>query len=165
MTIGWPRSAGFDLRDRGPDGGQFGFSVAGGRLRGHADGVIVARPEIGIRWPALFEHKTANQKSWNDLVKRGLQKSKPTYFAQVQLYMAYLKLEVALLTALNRDTLALYHEVVPFDPAEAQRLSDRAVDILRAAENGELPPRIAASSDFYLCRFCPYASRCWELSA
>ncbi len=165
MTIGWLRSAGFDLRDRGADGGQFGFSVAGGRLRGHADGVIVAGPDVGIRWPALFEHKALGSKSWNDLVKRGLRQSKPVYFAQVQLYMAYLDLEVALLTALNRDTLVLHHEVVPFDPTEAQRLSDRAVDILRAAAAGELPPRIAASPDFYLCRFCPYATRCWETAA
>jgi len=52
--------------------------------------------------------------------------------------------------------------VVPFDPAEAQRLSDRAVEILQAAAAGELPPRIATTADFYLCRFCPYASRCWE---
>ena len=165
MTIGWLRSAGFDLRDRGADGGQFGFSVAGGRLRGHADGVIVAGPDVGITWPALFEHKALGSKSWNDLVKRGLRQSKPVYFAQVQLYMAYLDLEVALLTALNRDTLVLHHEVVPFDPTEAQRLSDRAVDILRAAASGELPPRIAASPDFYLCRFCPYATRCWETAA
>ena len=165
MTIGWLRSAGFDLRDRGADGGQFGFSVAGGRLRGHADGVIVAGPDVGIRWPALFEHKALGSKSWNDLVKRGLRQSKPVYFAQVQLYMAYLDLDVALLTALNRDTLVLHHEVVPFDPTEAQRLSDRAVDILRAAAAGELPPRIAASADFYLCRFCPYATRCWETAA
>jgi hypothetical protein len=165
MTIGWLRSAGFDLRDRGADGGQFGFSVAGGRLRGHADGVIVAGPPVGIQWPALFEHKALGAKSWNDLVKRGLRQSKPVYFAQVQLYMAYLDLDVALLTALNRDTLVLHHEVVPFDSTEAQRLSDRAVDILRAAAAGELPPRIAASPDFYLCRFCPYATRCWELPA
>ncbi len=165
MTIGWLRSAGFDLRDRGADGGQFGFSVAGGRLRGHADGVIVAGPDVGIRWPALFEHKALGAKSWNELVKRGLRQSKPVYFAQVQLYMAYLDLDVALLTALNRDTLVLHHEVVPFDPTEAQRLSDRAVDILRAAAAGELPPRIAANPDFYLCRFCPYATRCWETAA
>ena len=165
MTIGWLRSAGFDLRDRGADGGQFGFSVAAGRLRGHADGVIVAGPDVGIRWPALFEHKALNSKSWNDLVKRGLRQSKPVYFAQVQLYMAYLNLEVTLFTALNRDSLALHHIVVPFDPTEAQRLSDRAVDILRAAASGELPPRIAASPDFYLCRFCPYATRCWETAA
>ena len=72
---------------------------------------------------------------------------------------------MALLTALNRDTLALHHEAVPFDPVEAQRLSDRAVDILRAAQAGELPPRIAVHADFYLCRFCPYATRCWETHA
>jgi hypothetical protein len=165
MTICWLRSAGFDLRDRGADGRQFGFSVAGGRLRGHADGVIVAGPDVGIQWPALFEHKALNSKSWNDLVKRGLRQSKPVYFAQVQLYMAYLDLEVTLFTALNRDSLALHHIAVPFEPAEAQRLSDRAVDIMRAAAAGELPPRIAANPDFHLCRFCPYATRCWETAA
>jgi hypothetical protein len=106
--------------------------------------------------------QVVGQKSWTDLVKRGLRLSKPIYFAQVQLYMAYLGLEVVLLTALNRDTLALRHEAVPFDAAEAQRFSDHAVDILRAAEAGELPPRIVQTPDFYLCRFCPYAIRCWE---
>ncbi|WP_051213427.1 isoleucyl-tRNA synthetase [Rubritepida flocculans] len=162
LSIRWLRLAGFDLRDRGPDGEQFGFVAAGGRLRGHADGVIVTGPDVGLRWPALWEHKALGQKSWTDLVKRGLRLSKPIYFAQVQLYMAYLDLEVALLTALNRDTLALHHEAVPFDAAEAQRLSDHAVDILRAAEAGELPLRIAQASDFHLCRSCPYATRCWE---
>lgn len=162
LSIRWLRAAGFDLRDRGPDGEQFGFSTAGGRLRGHADGVIVAGPDIGIEWPALFEHKALGARSWTDLVKRGLRQSRPIYFAQVQLYMAYFDLGVALLTALNRDTLALHHEAVPFEPAEAQRLSDRAVDILLAAEAGELPPRIAAHPDFHLCRLCPYATRCWE---
>ncbi|WP_211842465.1 hypothetical protein [Neoroseomonas alkaliterrae] len=165
LSIRWLRLAGFDLRDRGPDGGQIGFVAAGGRLRGHADGVIVAGPEVGVAWPALWEHKALGQKSWTDLVKRGLRLSKPIYFAQVQLYMAYLELEVALLTALNRDTLALHHEAVPFDAAEAQRLSDHAVDILRAADAGELPPRIAKAADFYLCRLCPYATRCWETLA
>jgi hypothetical protein len=76
--------------------------------------------------------------------------------------MAYLNLEVTLLTALNRDTLELHHAVVPFDVSEAQRLSDRAVEIIRLAEAVELPPRIAACANSYLCRFCPYAKRCWE---
>ena len=165
LSIRWLREAGFDLRDRGADGKQFGFVSAGGKLRGHADGVIVAGPNIGVRWPALWEHKALGQKSWTDLVKRGLRLSKPIYFAQVQLYMAYLQIEVALLTALNRDTLALHHEAVPFDAAEAQRLSDHAVYILRAADAGELPPRIAQAADFYLCRLCPYATRCWETTA
>ena len=165
LSIRWLREAGFDLRDRSAVGEQFGFAAADGKLRGHADGVIVAGPDVGIRWPALFEHKALGQKSWTDLVKRGLRLSKPVYFAQVQLYMAYFELEVALLTALNRDTLALHHEVVPFEPDEAQRLSDRAVDILRAVDAGELPPRIAAQADFHLCRFCHYATLCWETPA
>jgi hypothetical protein len=122
LAIRWLRQAGFDLRDRNVEGTQFGFTAAGGKLRGHADGVIVAGPDIGIRWPALWESKALGQKSWTGLVKHGLRQSKPIYFAQVQLYMAYFELEVALLTAVNRDSLALHHEAVPFDAAEAQRL-------------------------------------------
>jgi hypothetical protein len=162
LTIRWLQAAGFDLRTRSRDGRQFGFSVAGGRLRGHIDGVIVGGADVGIRWPALFEHKALKQSSWTDLVKRGLRQAKPIYASQVQLYMAYMQLGVALFTAMNKDTQELYHQVVPFDPAEAQKLSDKAVDILRAVEAEELPARIAATPDFYLCRMCPYAGRCWE---
>ena len=162
LSIGWLRAAGFDLRTERRDDGQFGFSAAGGRLRGHIDGVVVGGPDVGIAWPALWEHKALNAKSWNDLVKRGLAVSKPIYFAQVQLYMAYMELPVALFTAINKDTQALYHEAVAFDPAQAQALSDKAVEIIRAAEAAELPPRIASAFDFYLCRLCPYQRRCWE---
>jgi hypothetical protein len=165
LTIRWLQAAGFDLRTRARDGRQFGFSVAGGRLRGHIDGVIVGGPDVGIAWPALFEHKALKQSSWTDLVKRGLREAKPIYFAQVQLYMAYMQLEVDLFTAMNKDTQELYHEVVPFNPAEAQKLSDKAVEILRAVEAEELPPRIAAAPDSYVCRMCPYARRCWESDA
>ena len=162
LSIQWFRLAGFDLRTNKRDGSQFGFSVAGGKLRGHIDGVIVGGPDIGVRWPALWEHKALNAKSWSDLVKNGLQISKPVYYGQVQLYMAYMELAVALFTALNKDTEELYHEIVPFDAAEAQRLSDKAVAVIRAAESSELLPRIAARADFYLCRMCPYAERCWR---
>ena len=164
LSIRWLRRAGFDLRDRQKNGRQFGFTTAGGRIRGHIDGVIVAGPDVGITWPALWEHKALGSKSWNDVVKRGLAVSKPVYFAQAQLYMAYMTLDIALVTVLNRDTQRLAHEVVPFDPATAQALSDRAVDILRIAEAGELPPRIASEPAFYLCRMCAYARRCWEVT-
>ena len=39
LTIRWLQAAGFELRTRGRDGRQFGFSIAGGRVRGHIDGV------------------------------------------------------------------------------------------------------------------------------
>ncbi|MBK8909264.1 MAG: hypothetical protein IPM60_15710 [Rhodospirillales bacterium] len=162
LSIRWLRAAGFDLRTRNRMGQQYGFSVAGGRIRGHIDGVIVDGPDVGISWPALFEHKALNGKSWTDLVKRGCRVSKPVYWGQLQLYMAYMDLAVALFTAMNKDSQELYHEVVAFDPADAQALSDKAVQVLRAADAGILLPRIAGASDFYLCRMCDYARRCWE---
>lgn len=162
LVIAWLRRAGFDLRTKNRDGGQFGFETAGGRIRGHVDGVIVEGPSIGLSWPLLWEHKALKASSWSDTVKKGVQLSKPIYYGQMQIYMAYMGLGAGLFTALNKDTCELYHEQIPFDPATAQKLSDKAVDVLRAADAGEFPPRIAASPDFYLCRFCPYALRCWE---
>lgn len=162
LTVRWLKAAGFELLTRRRDGGQFGFATAGGRIRGHIDGVIVSGPEIGIAWPALFEHKALKAKSWADVVKRGVQLSKPVYYAQLQLYMGYMELDVALFTCLNKDTQELHHERVDFVPHIAQALSDRAADIIRAAGTSDLPPRIAASPDFHICRFCPYHATCWK---
>ncbi len=165
LSIRWLRAAGFDLRTTRRDGGQFGFSAAGGKFRGHIDGVIAGGPEIGITWPALWEHKAIRAVSWSDLVKRGLALSKPIYYAQVQIYMAYLDVPVTLFTALNKDTQELFHEIVAFDAACAQALSDKAVAIIQAAKAQELPPRIAPDASFYLCQFCPFIKRCWECPA
>ena len=162
LTIAWMRDAGFDLRTRRRDGGQFGFETAGGRVKGHIDGVIVSGPDVGVTWPALFEHKALKARSWSDVVKRGVKLSKPVYYAQLQIYMAYMELENSLFTCLNKDTQQLHHERVDLVPHVAQSLSDKAADIIRAVEAHELPPRLAASPDFYICRFCPFHSTCWE---
>ena len=56
--VEWIRAAGFDLRTRGQDGQQFGFSVLQGRLAGHVDGVIVVElqgDEAVIATGLLFE--------------------------------------------------------------------------------------------------------------
>jgi len=114
LSIRWLRAAGLDLRTQDANGNQFGFETAGGRIKGHIDGVIVAGPDIGVPWPALWEHKALKAASWTDTVKRGVRASKPVYYGQVQIYMAYMDLSVALFTALNKDTQELHHEVVPF---------------------------------------------------
>lgn len=162
LSIRWLRAAGFDLRTERRDGGQFGFTTANGRIRGHIDGVIVGGPDVNLPWPALWEHKALNARSWEELVKKGLKIAKPLYWAQVQIYMAYLDVPVTLFSALNKNTQELFHEAVPFNPADAQALSDRAVTILRAVDAQELPPRVAATPDHWQCRFCDYAGRCWE---
>lgn len=176
LAVTWLRRAGFDLYTRKgnrPDGGQLGFSVAGGRIRGHVDGIIAAGPEgFGLAVPALWECKTMNAKNWRACVKDGVTKSKPVYAAQIAVYQAYMETSVpgisatpALFTAINKDTAELHHELVPFDADLAQRMSDRGVRILQATDAGELLPRIAANRDFFECRFCPWAERCWSLPA
>ena len=176
LAIRWLRAAGLDLYTRKgnrPDGDQFGFSVAGGRIRGHVDGIIAAGPEgLGLAVPALWECKTMNAKNWRACVKDGVAVSKPVYAAQIAIYQAYMEPSVpgissapALFTAINKDTAELHHEQVPFDADLAQRMSDRAVRILQATDAGELLPRIATSRDFFECRFCAHAERCWGLAA
>lgn len=174
LAIRWLRAAGLDIYTRKgnrPDGEQFGFSVAGGRIRGHVDGIIAAAPApLGIGVPALWECKTMNAKNWRACVKDGVAVAKPVYAAQMALYQAYMDGTVpgisanpALFTAINKDTAELHHELVPFDAGLAQRMSDRGVRILQAADAGELLPRIATNRDFFECRFCPWAARCWGL--
>ena len=176
LAIRWLRAAGIDLYTRKgnrPDGEQFGFSIAGGRIRGHVDGIIANAPAmLGLQAPALWECKTMNAKNWRACVKDGVTVYKPVYAAQIAIYQAYMEATVpgisaapALFTAINKDTAELHHELVPFDAALAQRMSDRAVRILQATDAGDLLPRIAASRDFFECRFCAHAGRCWGLAA
>jgi hypothetical protein len=157
----WIILAGFDLKTRDENSEQFGFSIADGKLQGHVDGIIFGGPDF-LKYPCLLEIKTMNNKSWTDTAKRGVLLTKPLYFAQVQIYMAYLNLDKnpCLFTALNKDTSELLHELVPFDAEAAQRYSDRAVQIIKASENNELMPCVSNDSSFYKCKMCSYRQEC-----
>lgn len=162
MAVEWLRKAGFDLRTRNRDGDQFGFAVAGGRVRGHIDGVILAAP-VAMAMPALWECKSANAKNWRDIAKRGVSVAKPIYAAQIALYQAYLGLTEApaVFTVINKDTSELWHELVPFDAALAQTASDKAVRILQACDAGEWLPRHTADPEHFECSTCAWKQRCW----
>ena len=170
LAAGWLRGAGFDLYTRKgnrPDGEQFGFSVAGGRVQGHIDGVVVAAPapvQSVVAVPALWECKSANARNWREIVRRGVAAAKPIYAAQIALYQAYMGLTEApaLFTAVNKDTSELYHELVPFDGALAQATSDKAVRVLQACDAGEWLPRVAGEPEHLECTRCPWRRRCWS---
>ncbi len=171
LMVKWLRLGGIDLIANKPNGDQFGFTVAGGKVKGHIDGVIINAPEeLNFKFPMLFECKSLNNKSWNDVIKKGLAVSKPIYAAQIAIYQAYMESSIegisrnpALFAAINKDTAEVHFELVPFDKSLAQKSSDRAVMILRATEAHELLPRIANDSSYFECKFCPWQKRCWEL--
>jgi hypothetical protein len=153
----WLRGAGFVLLTIDPGTGEQ-FAFTDGPIAGHADGIIVSGPSgVGLPYPALWEAKGLNDRSWSDLAKRGLQAAHPAYYGQTNLYMGYLGLMACLFTAMNKNTAEILHELVPYDRAEAQRLVDRAVDVIR----GALLPRIAAAP-VQRCEFCKFKSTCWR---
>jgi hypothetical protein len=168
MVAAWLREAGFILKTEDANGYQFGFSSAGGRFKGHADGVIVGWTGEGAApcaFPALWENKSLNSKSWAKIRAHGVRKMKPVYYGQVALYQYHLELtdHPAVFTYINADTMEVGVELIPFDPAECQRLIDRAARVIQATEAGELLPRAASERDQFVCRFCDFQDRCWSL--
>ena len=169
LAIRWLHLAGFELYTRKANREQFGFSVAGGHIQGHVDGILNAGPtDLGLHYPALWECKTMNDKSWRDTVKNGVAKSKPVYAAQIAVYQAYMEASVpgisknsALFTAINKDSQEIWFERVPFDGGLAQRMSDRAVRVITATNAGELLPRHTTTPTHQECRFCTWQDRCW----
>lgn len=170
LAISWLCVAGFELYTETTAGGQFGFSAVDGRLRGHVDGILASGPAfLDAQYPALWECKSLNAKSWKDTVKRGVTLSKPVYAAKIALYQAYMEPQIpgiasnpALFTAINKDTAELYFEWVPFNGELAQRASDRGVRVLRACDGEELLPRVSKDPTHYECKFCAWQDRCWQ---
>ena len=160
------RLAGFGLLTVDPENGrQFGISDAGGRFKGHLDGVILQGPAIeGMAYPMVWENKALGSKSWADVQKNGLKKSKPTYFAQVQVYMGYKEAGMCLFTALNRDTGEIYVEVIRFDAQACQTYIDKAVRIV-SSKNPEELSKIGRGLDDFKCKFCDYKRRCHNAPA
>jgi hypothetical protein len=158
------RLAGFDLHTHKEDGKQFGMSDAEGKFKGHLDGVIHGGPAIpGLKYPCLWENKALGEKSWSDVVKKGLKESKPVYYAQVQIYMAYKDLLSCLFTAINRDTGEIHVEIVQFNARDAQMYIDRAVRIVKT-DNPEQLGRIGRGVDDFKCKWCDYKKRCHGVS-
>ncbi len=167
LAAGWLNDAGFTLQTHNENEEQYGFTALDGRFQGHIDGIITAVPQdIELACPTLWEHKALNNKSWQALVKQGVSLAHPVYAAQIALYQAYMAETIpcehpALLMAINKETAELYFERIPFDAALAQRISDRAVNVLQACQANDLLPRITREPAYYLCRCCQWQTRCW----
>jgi hypothetical protein len=144
---------------------QLSFCTAGGLFRGHGDGIVIAGPELpGVGYPCLWEHKALGDKGWRKLERDGLVKVYPQYAAQVWIYQAYLNVtgQPAIFTAVNSNTMERVHLSVPFNAEQAQAWSDRAVDIIRATQAGELLPRAYDDPEDWRCTMCPWRQRCWK---
>jgi hypothetical protein len=121
----------------------------------HVSGSIDAIIESGV--PAapkkrhVAEFKTHSSKSFADLEKNGVEKSKPEHFVQMQLYMHGTEIDRALYLAVCKDDDRIYTERVRYDKEVAEKFIRRGHYL---ATSDRMPPPISTDPSWYQCKFC-----------
>lgn len=155
------RKAGAKVWTHDAEKRQFRISGLGGHFGGSMDGVARELPglpsHIPKETPILLELKTHNDKSFKDLLSKGLVASKPRHFKQAQSYMHLSGLKFCLYCAVNKNDEALWFYLFEYDPAVGTSLLLRAETVVF----GEgLPPRISETPAWFECRFCAFKDIC-----
>jgi len=150
------RRIGVEVHDKNPDGSQWRVSAVGGHFGGSMDGCALGIPEAPKTWHVL-EFKTSNQKSFDAMLKTGVQKAKPRHYAQMQVYMGLTGMERALYVMVNKNNDDIHSERVKFDRVEFARLMARAERLVKASEP---PERISNDPSWWECKMCHFHAQC-----
>lgn len=127
-----------------------------GHIKGHCDGILENVPDAP-KTPHLSEFKTANDKKFKEMKKKGLKEANPVYYAQMITYMRQLGLKRGLFIMVNKNDDSRYYERVYEDKGKADELMVRAIDVI-STENP--PARINQSSTWFECKWCDHHSVC-----
>jgi hypothetical protein len=123
----------------------------GCHVSGSLDGIAEHGVPEAKKTRHVLEFKTHSLKSFNDLEKAGVEKSKPEHFVQMQVYMMGTEIDRALYVAVCKDDDRIYTERVKYAPEVAQKAVDRG---RRLALAERMPPPISTDPTWYQCRFC-----------
>ena len=144
-----------DLRAIGMDVRMFGAKQQRVDLGAHVSGSIDAIIESGVpeapKKKHIAEFKTHSAKSFADLEKNGVEKSKPEHFVQMQLYMHGTKIDRALYLAVCKDDDRIYTERVQYNKEVAEKYIRRGHYLALA---DQMPPPISEDPSWYQCKFC-----------
>ncbi len=147
------RAIGMVVYDKDPNTGmQFSVRFCDGLFNGSCDGVGDKVPGHEKKHH-LLEFKTHNDKSFQSWKRDGVEKSKPTHFFQMQIYMHGLKLERALYVAHNKNTDEVEVERIKYQPAVAKAIIEKADRIIASPEP---PPKMES----FACRWCRHEKIC-----
>jgi hypothetical protein len=129
----------------------------------HVSGSIDAIIDSGVPEAPNKQHigefKTHSLKSFNDVEAKGVEKSKPEHYAQMQVYMHGTGIDRALYVAVCKDNDRIYTERVRYDKEVAEKLVARGK---RVALSERMPPPISTDPSWFQCKFCDAHSFCHE---
>ena len=148
------RNIGIRVIEKDKDGNQKRVSACGGHFGGSLDGAGKGFKDYD-GWRVL-EFKTHGEKSFKQFETKTVFEAKPQHYAQMQAYMHLTGLEQALYLAVNKNTDALYDEVVVYDKAYSEALLAKAHDIIFA----DCIPVRTLYDGYWQCRFCDYKDLC-----
>ena len=147
------RAAGLDVRS---SQARVNF---GSHVSGSLDGIIESGVPEAPRKRHVAEFKTHAKKSFEDVVKNGVEKSKPMHWAQMMVYMYGTDIDRALYVAVCKDDDRIYTERVRLDRDVAEKAIAKGQRIALA---DRMPPPISTDPSWFQCRFCSAHSFCHE---
>jgi len=131
----------------------------GHHISGSLDDIIDRGLPGAEKTEHVAEYKTHAKKSFDDMTKNGVEKSKPMHWAQMQLYMKGKKIKRAFYLAVCKDDDQLYTERVKYDEDAAEAILARGKRIV-AAER--MPDPLSTRPDWYECKFCAAYKMCHQ---
>lgn len=129
----------------------------GNHVSGSLDGVIEKGVPEAPKARHVAEFKTHSKKSFDDMIKNGVEKSKPMHFIQMQVYMHGTNINRALYLAVCKDDDRIYTERVKYDKKVAE---DAIIRGKRIAMSDRMPEPCSSDPSWYQCKFCPAHSFC-----
>lgn len=148
--------------DTDPETGrQWRVEAHGGHFGGSLDAVAIGLLEAPKTWHVV-EFKTHSAKSFVELKRDGVRKSKPRHWAQMQVYLRLTGMTRAMYVAVCKDTDEIYIERLQADREEGERLIARAERIIHARHP---PARISGDPAWWQCRTCEHHELCHDASA
>lgn len=150
------RAIGIDIRDTEYNQSRVKF---GSHVEGSLDGVIYSGVPEAPDTVHIAEFKTHGKKSFDLLVKEGLEKAKPMHFIQMQCYMFGKDIDRGLYLAVCKDDDRIYTERVALNKDIALKYIERG---RRLATDNRIPPPISKDPSWYQCKFCPAYGFCHE---
>lgn len=137
QIVRWLQKVGFEITDE-EDGKQLGFKNED--IAGHIDGLVTKSPHSDVSAPCILEIKTVGNNSFKKMESKGIEYSRPEYYAQINLYMHFMGYteNPGMFVVLNSDNMKLYVEMIDYNESVVEDLLNKARKIKETDDVGHL---------------------------